>query len=353
MHKNFLFLIAFFIAPFVCSAQSFPPQAGFEGSTAIHKDSSVFVSWAVSCVVTRGPIRVPGVPEYPDSLANFGVDEYGVGPAGPDLTYHVVSLGDGGSALLTFDRPIKNGTGPDFAVFENGFMSGGTPYDLEAAFLELAFVEVSSDGEHFVRFPAVNEYSSETQLGGFAVMNARYLHNLAGKYIAGYGTPFDLDDLIGAPNINLDSITHVRIVDVIGNIDPLYATYDSHGNPVNDPWPTPFWQSGYDLGGVGVIHERTDLPSSNPPTGNPNPPNTTTSISEIYGDIKVYPNPAHEFLTIQTQHAEFFILRDVVGKVMLSGELNAGQTRLSLEHLTAGIYFLHLSKGQAMKVEIF
>ena len=45
-----------------------------------------------------------------------------------------VSLGDGGYAVVTFDKPITNGPGYDFAVFENG---------LNDSFLELAFVVVS------------------------------------------------------------------------------------------------------------------------------------------------------------------------------------------------------------------
>ena len=58
----------------------------------------------------------------------------------------VVSLGDGGSITLTFAHPLSDGTGPDLAVFENAFND---------TFLELAFVEVSSDGANFVRFPAI------------------------------------------------------------------------------------------------------------------------------------------------------------------------------------------------------
>jgi len=249
MKKTHFLVIAFYIFTTLTFAQSYPPQAGFQGTTAIHRNDPIFIAWATGCSVIRGPIKITD----PDSLVSFGVPENAVGSMAGSGNLNVVSLGDGGSATLTFANPIKNGPGPDFAVFENGFQSGGP----EEAFLELAFVEVSSDGQIFVRFPAVNEYTTP-QLGGFATMNARYLHNLAGKYTANYGTPFDLDDLIDNPQINVDSITHIRIVDVIGNIDPQYATYDSQGNPVNDPWPTPFYQGGFDLGGVGVINERIE-----------------------------------------------------------------------------------------------
>ncbi|MFN6048554.1 MAG: T9SS C-terminal target domain-containing protein, partial [Bacteroidota bacterium] len=57
------------------------------------------------------------------------------GAEGPAASNGVVSLGDGGIATLTFDPPITNGDGFDFAVFENTFLD---------TFLELAFVEVST-----------------------------------------------------------------------------------------------------------------------------------------------------------------------------------------------------------------
>ena len=61
--------------------------------------------------------------------------------------------------------------------------------------------------------------------------------------------------------LDKDHITHVRIIDVIGNIDPEYATYDCQGNPINDPWPTPFASCGMDLDAVGVIHDIEHFPA--------------------------------------------------------------------------------------------
>ena len=60
-----------------------------------------------------------------------------------------VSLGDGGTVVLTFPQPIGDVPGPDFAVFENGFKAFDNSF-----FLELAHVEVSSDGVNFYRFPS-------------------------------------------------------------------------------------------------------------------------------------------------------------------------------------------------------
>ena len=49
-----IFVILFFIlSGFGCFSQSFPT-----GTNAIHKDSSIIVSWAVSAVVERGYINI-------------------------------------------------------------------------------------------------------------------------------------------------------------------------------------------------------------------------------------------------------------------------------------------------------
>ncbi|MDR3620008.1 MAG: hypothetical protein P4L85_11715 [Paludisphaera borealis] len=227
----------------------FDPQVGQPGSLGIPVSSPLFTEWASSVVsFDPGPQDITN-PNSP--LVTFGSPSNVLGPRTGDSTYSVLSLGDGGSITLGFDRPITNGAGADFAVFENGFLSGGAGM----AFLELAFVDVSSDGVNFFRFPSISLTQTDTQVGGFSLLDARNLHNLAGKYIAGYGTGFDLEDLVGvSPLLDVNDVKYVRITDVVGSIDPRYGSRDSLGNMINDPFKTPFATSGFDLGGVGVIH---------------------------------------------------------------------------------------------------
>ncbi len=220
---------------------SFCGAVGTEGCTAIRFDSSIVAAWATGCTIVRGPVDITN-PEGPK--VHYGTDDAGIGPASTSTT-DAVSLGDGGTATLTFAEPIRNIAGPDFAVFENSF---------DDHFLELAFVEVSSDGEHFVRFRASSLTQTETQLSGN--LDPTLLNNLAGKYRVGYGTPFDLEELRGSEGLDIDRVTHVRLVDVVGTIDPQYATRDYKGRIVNDPWPTrdTIWASGgFDLTGVAVL----------------------------------------------------------------------------------------------------
>ena len=219
---------------------------GTEGCDAIKADSSAFVAWATGITVVRGPRDISNPNSQP---ATTGADSNALGMPTLSNTSDVVCLGDGGMATLTFARPIRNGEGPDFAVFENSFGD---------SFLELAFVEVSSDGERFVRFPATSLTPTDVQTDTYGSTDPTMINNLAGKYRIGYGTPFDLEELRDSTGIDIDSIVYVRVIDVVGSVDPQYATYDAFGHMVNDPWPTPFPAGGFDLTGVGVIHELID-----------------------------------------------------------------------------------------------
>jgi hypothetical protein len=72
--------------------------------------------------------------------------------------------------------------------------------------------------------------------------------------VRGYGTSFDLSELTGTVDLNISAITHVRIIDVVGSLDPEYARYDSLGNIINDPWRTPYETGGFDLDAVAVMN---------------------------------------------------------------------------------------------------
>ncbi len=217
----------------------FAPPVGQSGTTAMYKDSSAFVAWATSCTVERG---LQDTSDPSQGYASTGTPSDATGKAQEN---GVLSLGDYGKATLGFDAPISDGPGPDFAVFENSF---------DGDFLELAFVEVSSNGQDFVRFPSVSLTDTNQQVGTFGDLDATDLYNLAGKYEQGYGTPFDLNELDSSASFDPDSVTQVRIVDVIGCIQDSLATYDSSGKAINDPWPTGFTSGGFDLDAVGVIN---------------------------------------------------------------------------------------------------
>jgi hypothetical protein len=206
-------------------------------TTAIAYDDARIVNWA------------KGVASY---LPGTGVSDpqwmmpsQAFGPAGRDTTA-VVVLGNAGTITLTFDSPITDGDGWDFAVFENSFAS-----DL---FLELGFVEVSSDGTHFARFDSA--FRGPTAPCGSCSGTATQIGGLAGSYMVGYGTPFDLTALHNSPlvrdgSVDPTAIKYVRIVDIVGD----GTTLDSFGRGIVDPissGPT----AGFDLDGIAVLNQQ-------------------------------------------------------------------------------------------------
>jgi hypothetical protein len=295
----------------------YAPQAGIAGSTAISKTSSLFTGWATGCHLQRGLQQIgnpgSGFASLGDSISALGA---------PDN--NVVSLGDSGIAIVTFARPVINGPGPDFAVFENGFLNTANG---EEAYLELAFVEVSSDGVNYVRFPAASYTQDTAQLLPAAppsYINARQINNLAGKYIGGWGTPFDLSELAGTPGLDVNAITHIRIVDVIGSIG-AQGSRDASGRKINDPFPSPFPSSGFDLDAVGAINMA--------PAGVGN--------SASLAGISVFPNPAGHQVEIKLPVNEARLtLYDATGRRLQQAISSSDHAAFQLDKLPAGTYFI-------------
>ncbi|MFO0946179.1 MAG: PEP-CTERM sorting domain-containing protein [Planctomycetota bacterium] len=210
----------------------------------------IFVGWATGY---QDYLPAPGV------QSGFQTPDKALGAVNGD-NLDIVSLGDlnqtqinqgvqPGQITLTFDLTIVNGDGADFAVFENSFTAG------TSTFAELAYVEVSTDGTNFARFPSVSLTAAPN---GFGPLDATNVYNLAGKHVhafgSAWGTPFDLaslvlDPLVVGGLVDLMNIHYVRIVDIPGSGNFL----DSLGNPIYDAWVTT-GSGGFDLAGVGLIH---------------------------------------------------------------------------------------------------
>ncbi len=218
-----------------------------------------------------------------------------LGPAAGDQL-DIVSLGDldqsqidqgvqPGRITLVFGDPcnptdpnhIRDVAGYDFVIFENGFTSSfSNPiygFVSGEVFAELGYVEVSTDGVYFVRFPPVSLTAGT--VGPLGTIEIDDVFNLAGKHPNGYGkctgTPFDLrgiadEAMVQNGIVDINNIIYVRIVDIPGSgnfndnamahIDPgtrpNWANYDVN-NPIYDAWVT--WDSaGVDLEAIGVLH---------------------------------------------------------------------------------------------------
>lgn len=194
------------------------------------------------------------------------------GPRGAGLTagsLDVCTLGVGGALTLGFDVVITDGPGADLAVFENGFTFAGAP------FCEVAYVEVSSNGVDFARFPS--RYAGPpSPLAGFTAPWGTYA-NLLGHVpvLANVTTntidPFDpvvaggdaldlatlaTDPLVVGGLLDLAAVRYVRFVDVAHN-----SGLDAFGNTIFD-------NSGAtgtaDVDAVAVIHHTGNTTATQP-----------------------------------------------------------------------------------------
>lgn len=291
----------------------YAPPVGQIGTTAIHKDSAVFQAWATACNLQLG---WQNILDTTLGKTTTGTSASVLGKSGVNGT---VSLGDGGVATLTFNGHIYNDIGADFTVFENSF---------DGMFLELAFVEVSSDGVNFFRFDAISLTQDTFQLDNNANMDATNIHNFAGKYRATYGTPFDLDELSGIAGLDISKVTHIRIIDVVGSINPVFGTLDSQNNIINDPFPTPFPTGGFDLDAVGVIHY------------------SPTSVEELFAkQFSIYPNPFNDKIIIENNSNSLvsYFVADVYGKTVLEGN-SYDKAIIPTAELIPGFYLLTVTK---------
>jgi len=207
----------------------YAPAAGEPGSGAVAVNDPAIAGWA------------SGWTNYLVGLncdVDFQTPEKAIGSAFSD-SFDIVCLGEGGSITLSFDEPLADGPGNDFAVFENAF---------DDTFLELAFVEVSSDGVEFLRFDTHS--LTEDPVGSWGAVDPTAVDGFAGKYRQGFATPFDLGRLVGrSASVDLQGIRFIRFVDIPGDGSQL----DSQGNVIYDPFPS-VGSAGFDLEAVAVLH---------------------------------------------------------------------------------------------------
>ena len=239
----------------------------------------IFRGWATS-VVSYKP--TPGV------FAVWRDPNNALGPATGD-NLDIVSLGDldssqivlgmePGKITLSFSEPIRDCNGYDFVVFENGLVSnyntGGGSVKGQM-FAELGYVEVSSNGGDFVRFPSVS--LTAALVGMYGTIEISDVYNLAGKHPNAdgvcIGTPFDLSEIAGEESVlsgvvDINNINYIRIVDIPGSGDfedeavrhidpgswPVWELYVNN-HPIYDAWLT-FESGGVDLEAMGVLEEQ-------------------------------------------------------------------------------------------------
>lgn len=190
--------------------------------------ATAFPDVYVADTVTAAPGNT-GSGFYDQSKAINGVR--GSGNSGGSLD--VFSLDNSGaSAFLTLSwagKKIKNGSGADFVVYENAFYASGNPAQ---RFMDLMFVEVSSDNVNYCGFAPDYTATTETVYSNNPANWQRFagrnpvLYNVDSNNLAaaqlfqdndangepdlGGGDPFDLDNLSADNTYSTGCNTTVR-----------------------------------------------------------------------------------------------------------------------------------------------
>lgn len=313
--KNILFFLTTLISTLNGFSQ-YAPAAGKPGSSALYKDSSIFINWAKQCTIYRG---WKNIAQKDSGFTTVGDSTSAVGKAGEN---GVISLGDSGIAICQFQNPITDKEGWDFAVFENTF---------EDRFLELAYVEVSSNGWRYFKFPCHSLTDTLNQTVAFGYTEPENINNLAGKYRYGYGTPFDISDIPDYKDLDKNNILYVKIVDVVGSLNSKFASYDTAMRKINDPWPTPFPSGGFDLDAIGVIHEKPSVGIKN------------IGANEF---IKG-PNPIKDSQKLMVDNSENSIstlkIYDAIGQLYKEIPLTNSTQIIGVGDLPLGLFYIELS----------
>jgi hypothetical protein len=188
----------------------------------------------------QGPNEDPSLGAFP-SLSD---PDAGLGASDGAL----VTLGSNGTLTLSFADPLQNLPGADLRVWENPLVLP----EFGGNYIDTGFIEVSSNGTDFARFPTLSLVSDP--VGQFDLVDPALYSGFAGLRPF---DDFDLAVLAGLPAVvsgavDLAAIRYVRIVDVRGDGSVL----DTAGNAVFDTFPGA-GNAGFDLDAIAAIPEPT------------------------------------------------------------------------------------------------
>ena len=217
----------------------------------------------------QSPFAALVVANHTNGNAGGGIFNPANALGAPGGATSVHSLGIGGDLTLAFTPPIVDRPGADLIVGENPFRLAGAWWQ---TFAEVAFVEVSSNGVDFVRFPA-RYFGAPASPGAFGTVPVGAYQNLAGQtpvladapgadardVVEAGGDAFDLGDLVTQPlvvngTVDLQAIGYVRLVDVVNG-----SSLDALGTTIFDAG-----SGSADIDHVTAIHQQGTLVGAPP-----------------------------------------------------------------------------------------
>lgn len=236
-----------FPARLVAAARSGLLAVSFPASLALGPASLLVGVAAATMLPAQSPFAASVVSSNTNGGAGGGIFNPSNSLGAPGGATHVHSLGIGGELTLQIVPPIVDRPGADLIVGENPFRLSGSWWQ---TFAEVAFVEVSSNGVDFVRFPA-RYFGAAVSPGAFGTVPVGAYQNLTGQtpvlagppgidardVVEAGGDAFDLGDLVGEPLVangivDLQAIAYVRLVDVVNgsSLDAIGTTIFDAGS---------------------------------------------------------------------------------------------------------------------------
>jgi hypothetical protein len=239
------------------------------GMLVVSSPAALFAtSLFATTLVAQSPFAAQVVASNTNGGAGGGIFNPANALGAPGGASSVHSLGIAGDLTLAFAPPIVDRPGADLIVGENPFRLS----NWWQSFAEVAFVEVSTNGVDFLRFPA-RYFGAPVQPGAFGTVPVGAYGNLTGQtpvlattpgtdpfdVVDAGGDAFDLGDLANEPLVlmglvDLQAIGYVRLVDVVSG-----TSLDSVGTAIFDAG-----SGSADIDSVTAIHQQGAITGSPP-----------------------------------------------------------------------------------------
>ncbi len=120
------------------------------------------------------------------------------------------------------------------------------------------------------------------------------------------------------------AITHVKIVDVVGSVNPMFGSRDSKNNLINDPYPTPYPSAGFDIDAVGVLNSEA------------------LGLENVTLNVSIFPNPSTGIFQVNTHGESRVEVYSLQGEILLQQNF-VDSTKLDLTTYQKGMYFVVLN----------
>lgn len=268
------------------------------------------------------------------SLTNIGTDpltsvKFSAAIAGSTQEFEWTGeLPSGGNVKMDFTMEIPYGS---FNGTLDIIEANGQPFESSMGFVAVSqeWAEVECEGETTM----IKVYIIQDQWGEQITWD---IINSAGEIIAN-GGPYQHLIGSGVTQANVETLNDIPVNDCY-----LFRIYDSNNNGICCNYGNGYYYIK-DANGNRIIEGDGEFGSMASHLisikGN------TTSVDAVSQEtLKVYPNPANDYLTVEGEMTSLEVY-NAIGQRMLAKMVNGNSTRINLSEFNNGIYFLRVNNN--------